>query len=126
MPTSLKRTCPFGSTTTYTGTDLNVTESSITTWIFSPKAGVRFSSAGPLRHVSIWGGAMAQKVEEHQVGSIDVPGLGTVHFDANLAQSHTWNGLAGASFDIHDHFAVEAEGGFGNRKHFLGSFTYRF
>ncbi|MFC2173320.1 hypothetical protein ACFLU6_11905 [Acidobacteriota bacterium] len=117
----------FGSfTTIYTDTSLDVTDSSIKTWVLTPKAGVRFTTDGTVKEYAVWGGAMFQLLDERHRGTLEIPGLGPVGFDVELEQANTANFLAGLSMNLAHRWGVEFEGGFGNRKQFLGALTYRF
>jgi len=118
----------FGSvTTTYTLTDLDVADASITTLTVSPKVGYTIKDFGEDLALSFWVGAMLQEVEEDQAGSLVVPELGgVVVFDVELEEQDAWHGLAGVSLHVGEEWTFEVEGGFGSRTHLLFSGGYRF
>ena len=103
-----------------TETDLDFAASSVSAWILTPRFGVRAKS------VEFWVGAMYQEAEEHHRGRITVPFFGDVAYDVELEQKEPWNYLVGAGTDIADHWRLELEAGFGNRKHALLVLGYRF
>lgn len=111
----------FGSVTgVLTETDLESATSSVSAWILTPRLGVRANS------MEFWVGAMYQDAEEHHRGRIAVPVFGDVAYDVELEQKEPWNYLVGAGTSISDHWRLELEAGFGNRKHMLFVLGYRF
>ncbi len=111
----------FGSLSyIFTETDLDTTTSSADARILTPRVGVRADS------VQFWAGAMFQEAEEHHQGRISVPVFGDVAYDVELEEKDPWNYLVGAGTDISDHWRLELEAGFGNRKHALFLLGYRF
>lgn len=110
----------------YTDSDLDVTGSSVTTWVAAPKVGYAVPGAAGLEYLGIYVGAMYQDTEEAHTGRITVPQLGSVGFDVKLQQEEAWNYLAGATLGFTERFAVEVEGGFGDRTHGAVQVTYRF
>ncbi|MDP2899034.1 MAG: hypothetical protein Q8Q12_21060 [bacterium] len=111
----------FGSVSyILTKTDLDTATSSVDAWILNPRIGVRANAA------EIWVGAMYQEAEEHHRGRIAVPFFGDVAYDVELEQKEPWNYLVGAGTNIADHWRLELEAGFGNRKHALFVLGYRF
>ncbi len=107
-------------TTQYTGTDLDLTDSSVTAWILTPRAGITFSKG------AVYAGAMYQKAEEEHKGQYTVPIFGTVPFSVTLHESQPWNFIAGAHFGLGEHWGVKVEGGLGNRTAGLLHVDYRF
>ncbi|MEW6364772.1 MAG: hypothetical protein AB1714_09055 [Acidobacteriota bacterium] len=111
----------FGTLTTqYTGTDLDLTDSSVTAWIVTPRAGVTFSRG------AVYAGAMYQKAEEKHKGTYTVPVLGTVPFSVTLHEAQPWNFIAGVNLGLGEHWRVDIEGGLGNRTSGLLHVGYRF
>ena len=103
-----------------TETDLDTATSSVSAWIVTPRLGVRFDD------VALWIGGMYQNAEEKHQGRISVPIFGDVAYDVELEEDEPWNYVAGASVEIAEHWGLELEAGFGNRKHGLVSISYRF
>ena len=111
----------FGSlTAVYTESDLDVSTSSVKTWVLTPKAGIRTGFG------EVWIGAMYQQTEEKHEGSISIPTLGTVAYEVELEEENPWNYLAGVHVDLGDRWDLELEGGIGDRKHVTASLVYRF
>jgi hypothetical protein len=103
-----------------TATDLDATTSSVDAWILNPRVGIRTKAA------EYWVGAMFQKAEEHHLGRIRVPFFGDVSYDVQLEEKDPWSYLVGGGTDIGEHWRLELEAGFGNRKYALLSLGYRF
>jgi len=111
----------FGSATyIVTETDLDTATSSVDAWILTPRVGIRANTA------EFWLGAMYQEAEERHQGRITVPIFGEVAYDVELEEKEPWNYLAGAGTNIGDHWRLELEAGFGNRKQALFLLGYRF
>ncbi len=110
----------FGSfTTQYTGTDLNLNESSVTAIVLTPKAGVTFSRA------AIWAGAMYQRAKEDHRGRYTIPFFGNVSYSVKLHEKSPWNFQAGFTSELAKHWLIVAEGGLGDRKSLLARIEYR-
>lgn len=111
----------FFSTLTvqYTNTSLNVTDSSVTAWVVTPKIGYTVGKVG------LFVGAEWQDPEEKHRGQYDVPGLGVVPFSVTLVAKNKWNYHAGLSTGVGRHWLFTLEGGFGNRTSGLFHFDYR-
>ncbi len=110
----------FSMSAITTETDLDTTTSSVDAWIFTPRVGVRAGA------VELWGGAMYQEAEERHRGHISVPIFGDVAYDVELQEKEPWNYLIGAGTNIGEHWRLELEAGFGNRKQALFLLAYRF
>jgi len=111
----------FGSlSATFTDTELDTATSSVQAWILTPRVGVRVKS------LSFWVGAMYQDAEERHRGNISLPFFGSVDYDVELEEEEPWNYTAGLRAELGRHWELELEGGFGERKHALVSFGYRF
>ena len=106
-------------TTHFMLTDLKGDRSSVQAWLVTPKAGFVFERG------ALWGGAMFQRADEEHMGSIEIPYFGEVGYEVVLKEKNPWNFLVGGQFALATHFVLEVEGGFGNRKHAIVSFTYR-
>jgi hypothetical protein len=104
--------------------DLDISRSEIDTITVSPRIGVNLEHDG--KKTSLWVGAMYQEVDELQVGSVSVPGLGTIDYEVKLGDENQWNTLIGGAFEVNKQFQVGIEGGFGDRKQVMGNLTYRF
>lgn len=118
----------FGTlTATYTVTDLDISDSSITAVTLSPKVGYVLDDIGEDKALTFWVGAMMQEVQEDQAGSIMLPVLGgLVMYDVELKEQDIWNGLAGLSLHASKDWSFELEAGFGARQHALLAATRRF
>ncbi|MBT7702173.1 MAG: hypothetical protein HN700_17930, partial [Verrucomicrobia bacterium] len=101
-------------------TELDTSTSSVKAFIVSPKVGV------VTRYGALWGGAMYQETDEHHEGVIDVPIFGRVEYDVEFEQKESWNGSAGYTTGVGEHWQIDLEAGFGNRIHASASATYRF
>jgi hypothetical protein len=106
-------------TTHFMLTDLRGDRSSVQAWLLTPKAGFVFERG------AIWSGAMYQRADEEHIGTIEIPYFGEVGYEVVLQEKNPWNVLVGGQFELATHFVLEAEGGLGNRKHAIVSFTYR-
>ena len=112
----------FGSVAaTYTKTDVTGDfESSVTSIAVQPRFG--FNGG----RYTMWVGAFGLSADENHQGDIELPFLGTVAFEIDLAEEEKWNTVAGFQATLGKHIDVLLEGGFGSRDHFLASFGYRF
>jgi hypothetical protein len=104
--------------------DLDISRSEIDTITVSPRIGVNLEHDG--KKTSLWVGAMYQEIDELQVGSVSVPGLGTIDYEVKLEDENQWNALIGGAFEVNKQFQVGIEGGFGDRKQVMGNLTFRF
>ena len=110
----------FGSfTTQYTGTNLNLTDSTVTALVLTPKAGMTFNKA------AIWAGAMYQHAREDHQGKYTIPYIGNVSYKVKLHEKSPWNFQAGFTTALAKHWLVIAEGGLGDRKSLLATLQYR-
>ena len=99
-------------TATITETDLDVSTSTVSAWVLTPKAGVNLGST------SLYLGAMYQEAEEEHEGDItvDVAGFNVpLRYDVALEQDDPWNYLAGVSLLLDDRWEIDLEGGLGDR-----------
>ena len=111
----------FGSVTAIlTQTDLDTSTSSVEAWIITPRVGVR------VKNMAFWAGAMYQEAAERHRGRLSLPFFGQVAYDVELAEKEPWNYLVGFRADINEHWGLELEAGFGNRKDAIVSIGYRF
>lgn len=116
-------------TATYTDTELDTTDSSITAWVVTPKVGVCIDGPDWAQDLAFWVGAMYQEIDEVHEGSITIPGIGVpnipIDYDVELEEEDPWNYVAGASVTINKRWCVELEGGVGDREHVNLSVTWR-
>ena len=116
--------------TTYTKTNLDLTDSDVDAWIISPKVGVNFPSPFLVKDIAIWTGSMYQEYEEHHEGTWTLEDINgnefDVDYDVELAEGNAWNYLTGVAFGISRRFSLEFEAGFGDRTQLASSLTYRF
>jgi hypothetical protein len=68
---------------------------------------------------------MYQRADEEHQGRLSVPPFGELSYKVVLQEKTPWNYLVGGQFELATHFVLEAEGGFGKRKHALIALTYR-
>ena len=78
------------------------------------------------KNFEAWVGATYQNVDEQQVGSFDVPGVGTAIYDIELEQSEAWNLQLGVRYVFTESIFLTVEGGFGDRQSILGHLEFRF
>lgn len=117
----------FGSLTgTYTDTDLDITSSSVKSWIITPKLGVNINNVALVNRISIYAGTMHQHHEEKHSGEESAPGFGEFSYKVTTEQKKARNVLIGVSAEIIKHLQIEFEGGFRGRSHGLASITLRF
>ena len=120
----------FGSVTAnYTWADVDLHGGSglslaaangIETLVITPKVGWLFDKG------AVWAGAFYQFTEHSQSGSINLPGFGTVNFNAGVEDAAPWNFIMGGEYKITDHWVLTGEVGLGNREQVLIGTTYRF
>ncbi|MCX7591196.1 MAG: hypothetical protein N2255_06160 [Kiritimatiellae bacterium] len=117
----------FASLTyTYTDTNLDQETSSVRAWVLTPKIGLANERG------AIWVGAMYQAAEEQQRGRrlinllFPVPAPVRIEYDVELEQKQAWNYLGGICTTLGEHWQIQLEGGFGERKQATLSTTYRF
>ena len=101
-------------------TDLDLTDSSVSAWVLTPRVGLVFEGA------AIWVGGMYQQAEETHAGIFDMPFLGSVPFRVELEQSDAWSYFVGMNAGLGEHLNLTLEGGFGPRKAVLATLEYRF
>ncbi len=107
-------------TTQYTNTSLDIEQSSVSSWVVTPKLGYTFGKT------AAWLGAMYENPEERHKGTTTVPYLGLVPYDVTLSGKDKWGYLAGVSTGIGEHWLLTLEGGFGKRTSGLVHLDYRF
>ena len=103
-----------------TGTSLNDTVSSVSAWVLTPQAGMRFKRG------AAWVGAMYQNAQEELDGIYNIEGVGDVTYDVKLKEQAPWNFLVGGSYGFSKHWLVTAQAGLGDRMSALGMVEYRF
>lgn len=100
----------FGAVnTTFTGTNLSTTGSTVKAWVVMPRVGTVFSGVG------VWAGAMYQNADERHRGEISIPLIGDVGYDVELEQKDPWNFMAGFFTGFRRHWELEASVGLGPR-----------
>jgi hypothetical protein len=95
--------------------------------VLSTRLGVRQrilenSSLGEV-HVSLWGGAMYQGVQEVMTGRL---GILDLDFHANVEAVNPWNTIVGGRVEIGKNFVLTVEVGIGDRQSVMLEATYRF
>lgn len=95
--------------------------------VFSTRLGVRErivknSPLGDL-HVSLWGGAMYQGVQEVMAGTV---GILDLNFRANVEAVNPWNTIVGGRLEIGKHAVVTVEAGLGDRRSLMLEAAFRF
>ena len=103
-----------------TRTDLDLTDSTVQGWVLTPRVGLVFEGA------AVYVGAMYQQAEETHEGIFEMPYLGAVPFHVELEQAEDWNYVVGMIAGISEHWNLNFEGGFGDRKSVLAYLEYRF
>ena len=101
-------------------TDLDLTNSSVQGWVLAPRVGLVFKGA------AVYVGAMYQQAEETHEGIFEMPYLGAVPFHVELEQAEDWNYVVGMIAGLSEHWNLNFEGGFGERKSILAYLEYRF
>jgi hypothetical protein len=104
----------------YNNTSLDVSTSSVSAWLATPRVGYNFGTA------SVWLGDRYEDTQERHQGVYDVPGLGPVPYDVTLGGKDKWSYLAGLSNAFTPHWVLTVEGGFGPRSSGLVHVDYRF
>jgi len=109
-----------------TWTDSNLSgdfDSSVSAFTSQPRLGLVFGNGW-----TTWVGGMYLDTDEKHSGSfsIPVPGLPPVRFDVELESSEKWNYAVGFGKVFSPKVTAYLELGFGDRKHTLFNFTYRF
>lgn len=122
----------------YSETELNVIDGTISSIVISPRIGYDFSRLGaPLR---LWVGAMYQDVEQSlsgQLSDLSLPSnlegmLGLVNkndegrFNVEQHLVTPWNPLIGMQYKIHDRLYLLGEAGLGDRKSIFFTVDMRF
>jgi len=79
----------------------------------------------PLR---LWAGAAYWDTKNTAKGTVDIPDVGPVRFEADQGPKHPWNAVVGVSSAIHRHLELFAEYGFNaaDVTFFAGGLTVRF
>lgn len=119
----------------YTETELNVIDGTISSIVISPRIGYDFTRLGaPVR---LWVGAMYQDVEQSLSGNLTDIGLtgslgnlvGKVDNGRFNVEQHLvtpWNPIVGMQYKIHDRLYLLGEAGFGDRKSLFLTVDMRF
>jgi hypothetical protein len=107
----------------YTRTALDISDSSITAHVLTPRAGFR-GNLGPFRGAA-WVGAMYQGVAQRFRGRLTFNSM-PVRFDVDEEPTDPWNFLMGFRWQLSPHFNLMVEGGVGGRQQVYGGLTYRF
>lgn len=108
---------------TWTSTSLSGDfDSSVSSFTIQPRLGVIVDGW------TLWGGGMWLDTTEKHSGTISlgVPGLPPVPFDVELESAKKWNYAVGIGKIFSPRATMFFELGFGERKHTLFNFTYRF
>lgn len=103
----------------YNQTDLDVSTSSVESWVVTPRVGFHDGPA------AVYVGGMYQQAEEHHEGVFTMPYLGAIPFAVDLEQTEPWNYLVGLSAGVGDHWQLTVEGFFGDRFAVLATADYR-
>ncbi len=109
---------------TWTSTSLNGDfDSSVSSYTAQPRVGVITEDGWTL-----WGGGMYLDTSEKHSGTIalPVPGLPPVPFNVELESAKNWNYAVGVGKIFSPRATMFFELGFGDRKHTLFNFTFRF
>ena len=102
-----------------TETELDAGAPSIRTWLITPKEGVKG------KNFEAWVGATYQNVDEQQLGSFDVPGVGTAIYDIELEQSESWHLQLGVRSAFTESIFLTVDAGFVDRQPLLGHPGFR-
>ncbi len=117
----------FGSVTAaYSSARPSSRDTTVESLVVVPRIGLALARPENQPAWTIWIGAMYQEVEERTEGTFFFPGIGIVLFDLELEQQQEWNTLMGLRVALDEHWALELEGGFGDRKNFAVSAVRRF
>jgi predicted porin len=103
-----------------TETSLNEANSSVSAWVLTPKAGLRFKRG------AAWVGGMYQNAEENHAGIHDIEGVGKVSYEVQLREQAPWNFVVGGTYGFSKHWLLTAQAGLGDRMSALGMVEYRF
>jgi hypothetical protein len=95
--------------------------SSVSGFTAQPRIGLNFKSGW-----TTWVGGMYLDTDEKHRGEIELPILGPVDFNVELESSEQWNYTAGVGRIFSPRASMYLELGFGDRKHTLFNFTFRF
>ena len=108
-------------TTTFTRTSTSGDfESKVNSTSIQPRIGL-------LRNgFRFWVGGMYLDTDEKHSGVFELPFIGAVPFDIELETKDAWNYSIGAGYVFNDRANLTFEAGFGNRKHTLFNFNFRF
>jgi hypothetical protein len=110
----------FGAVnTTFTGSNLSTSGSTVEAWVVHPRLGAVFGGVG------LWAGAMYQQADERHRGEIFIQLTGTVEYDVELQQKESWNVMAGLITVFRRRWEFEASFGVGARKNATMSVAYR-
>jgi hypothetical protein len=79
----------------------------------------------PLR---LWGGAAYWDTVNTAKGTVDIPDVGSLRFEADQGPKHPWNAVIGVSAAVHRRLELFAEYGFNfnDVAFFAGGLTFRF
>lgn len=106
---------------TWTKTSLNGDfDSSVKSVSIQPRVGLIINKW------TVWAGGMWLDTTEKHSGTIDLPVLGSAIFDVDLKTAERWNYAVGIGHIFSPRATLTFEYGFGDRKHTLFNFTYRF
>lgn len=130
----------------FTRTQLNIIDGNIKAFTLAPRVGYRFTLPGfealklPQSKLSIWTGAMYQKVDQTFRGKLSnlsfspklqrlidsVNSTNAGRFEVKQEMESPWNMLAGFRWEVTPSFNVVAEAGFIKRNSFFAAIEYRF
>ncbi len=111
----------------YTESDLDIGDSTIDTFVLTPRIGITGTVGG--LSGSLYIGAMYQDVDEEQNGTVKFPVMGQavpVGYDVVSEAEEEWNCLIGANFKVNDSWNYGIEVGFSDRDHVMATINYRF
>lgn len=103
----------------YNQTDLDVSTSSVESWVVTPRVGFYDGPA------AVYVGGMYQQAEERHEGVFTMPYLGAIPYEVELEQTEEWNYLVGLTAGVGQHWQLTVEGFFGNRFAVLAAVDYR-
>jgi hypothetical protein len=103
----------------YSETELDVSTSSVTSWVVTPRFGFHDGPA------AVYVGGMYQQAEERHEGIFTMPYLGAIPFEVELEQTEAWNYLVGLNAGVGPHWQLTVEGFFGGRFAVLAMVDYR-
>ena len=107
--------------------DLVASLDTVDVMVYSMRLGVRerilqHPSLGDL-HISLWGGAMYQGVQEVMTGRLEILDL---NFRANVEAINPWNTIVGGRLEIGKNINMTVEVGIGERESLMLEASYRF